>query len=459
MGPADAMMQRRRRFLAATISITSTLAIGVGLTGCQPPEDPFAVEPPADCSVESENQFVFDVMADYYLWNGELPEGVDVAAYDSPEAMAASLRVDQDRWTRVSDLATSDALFMEGKFIGYGYKTLRGENDEVQLSFVSDNSPASIAGLVRGDIIVGAGGFTAAELDEAGTWSEVYGENEPGVSVELQVQKIDTGMVETLTLTKEWIDVVSVPVAELLDGPQGSSVGYFVMDKFVETTKAELDAAFAQFKEAGASTIIIDLRYNGGGLISVAERLVNLAVGADHSGSIAYRFTYNDNYASENSSTRISKMSSSIGADKIIVLTSSRTLSASELVINALFPYADVTLIGSDTGGKPVGMKGFDFCDKKLFPITFRLVNADGNTDYFDGLPADCFASDDLFHQLGDTQEGMLAAAMAYIDTGSCAPMPANQAPFGVHDLAAPIDAVGETLLPNAYDRLDIDSW
>ncbi|MFO7564688.1 MAG: S41 family peptidase [Enhygromyxa sp.] len=444
---------RRQRFLVAAASITSTL--GLGLTACEQRANPFDVDPPTDCSIESQNQFVVDVMQDFYLWNAELPSAVDLGAYETPESLVSDLRVGDDRWTRIRDKATSDALFMEGKFVGLGYKTQRGADNEVRISFVSDNSPAAAVGILRGDVIRGVGGQSAEELDASGGWNSAYGANEPGVSVEIEIERLATGELETVTLTKDWIDIVSIPVAKLIDGPGGEPLGYFVMDKFVETTKAELDAAFALFKDAGASTIILDLRYNGGGLISVAERLVNLSVGADHAGSVAYSFTYNDNYADQNKSTSISALGNSIGADEIIVLTSSRTLSASELVINALYPYAEVTLVGSNTGGKPVGSKSFEFCEKRLFPITFRLVNAAGNTDYFNGLPADCWAGDDLFHQLGDPQEGMLAAALAYLDDGACATA-ASEAPLG---LAGPLDAVGERVLPDADWRDEIDSW
>lgn len=454
---ADGIMQQRR-IQTVFISLSFGLALSLGLGACQRP-NPFAVDEPADCELNSQNAFVVEVMDEFYLWNADIDTTIDVGSYESPEALARALRVSQDRWTRVSDKATSDALFMQGKFVGLGYKTQRGADDEVRISFVSDNSPASEAGILRGDVIVGVGGLTAQELDEAKSWSAVYGPNEPGVTVEVDVERLATGEVETLSLTKDWIDIVSLPVAKLIDGPAGAPVGYFVMDKFVETTKAELDGAFALFKEAGAATVVIDMRYNGGGLISVAERVVNLAVGAKHAGSVAYGFEYNANYSAENSTTKIKKLDHSIGAEHIIILTSSRTLSASELVINALFPYAKVTLVGSDTGGKPYGSKGFDFCDKKLFPITFRLVNATGNSDYFEGLPADCFASDDLFHQLGDPQEGMLAAALAHLDTGACAPMPAPPAPPDSLSKHVRIDAVGEALLPNAEERFDIDSW
>ncbi|WP_106087368.1 S41 family peptidase [Enhygromyxa salina] len=434
------------------------MTAALGLTACNLLEDPFKVEPPAECDVASQNQFVLDVMGEFYLWNEDLPDDIDISVYESPEAMVSDLRQGVDRWTRVSDKSTSDALFMQGKFVGLGYKTQRGADDEVRVSFVSDNSPASAVNILRGDVIRGVNGYTAEELDADNSWSAAYGPNDPGVDVTLDVEHLATGEVETVTITKAWIDIVSIPVASVVTSPAGSKIGYYIMDKFVETTKDELESAYSMFKDNGVSTIVIDMRYNGGGLISVAERQINLTLGADHNGDVAYTFKYNNNYSDENRSTKIDKRSNSIGSDIIVVLTSSRTLSASELVINAMFPYAKVTLIGGPTGGKPVGSKSFEFCEKLLFPITFRLTNAVGDTDYFDGLPADCHADDDLFHQLGDPQEGMLAAALNYLDdNANCAAQP-QPAP-GLPPKLMQLDSVGETLLPNPIERFDVDSW
>ncbi len=432
--------------------------VPLSLGACQPDtEDPFQVDPPDDCSIEAQNQFVVDIMSEFYLWHEDVPEGVDIGEYDDPSDLVKVLRAENDRWTRISDLATSDALFMQGKFVGLGYKTQRMEDDSIRISFVSDNSPASMAGILRGDEIVGAGGYTVAELDEQGLWGEVYGDNDPGVTVDLEIEHLLSGETVVHTVTKDWIDIVSLPTVEVFEA-DGEVVGYFVMDKFVATTKAELDTAFAEFKAAGATQLIIDLRYNGGGLISVAERTVDLALGAGHAGEEAYRFEFNDNLADENRSATISDLESSMDFDTIVVLVSGRTLSASELVINALFPYAEVTLIGSDTGGKPVGSRGFEFCEKKLYPITFRLVNAAGASDYFDGLSADCLAQDDVLHQLGDPEEDMLAAALGYLDAGGCM-LPAPDSGPSPDSSLAPFEAVGERLLPNPELRDQIDSW
>lgn len=450
---------RRRTTLTALFLLTT--GIWLGGSACGRLGDPFAVDPPDSCDVPSQNTWVLEVMRDYYLWTDDLPADIDLTMYESADDLVADLRQGVDRWTRIRDKATSDALFMEGKFVGFGYKTQHGPDDEVRISFVSDNSPASEAGIMRGDRIVSVEGISAEELDANNGWTDVYGENEPGVSVAVEIEHYPSGEIETVTLTKAWIDIVSIPVAEVLEGPGGTPIGYYIMDKFVETTKDELEATYAMFKENGVNTVVIDMRYNGGGLISVAERQVNLTVGADHAGDVAYTFMYNSNYSDENSSTEITELNNSLGADTIYVLTSSRTLSASELVINSLFPYADVKLIGSATGGKPVGSKSFEFCEKLLFPITFRLVNAAGNTDYFEGLDADCWAEDDVFHQLGDPEEGMLAAALAYATDGTCLSPPPEEMPLpGQLGVATKWpDSVGERILPSEWERDEIDSW
>ncbi|MCA9681013.1 MAG: PDZ domain-containing protein, partial [Myxococcales bacterium] len=274
-------------------------------------EDPFAVPEPEDCTaVANQNQFVVDVMSDFYLWNADVPTDIDINAYADPADLVKELRNENDRWTRISDIATSDALFMEGKYIGIGYKTVRMEDNSVRISFVSDNSPASAAGILRGDLIVGVGGYTVEQLDADGLWGTAYGEDEPGVEVEIEIEHYATGETELLTVTKDWIDVVSLPVVETFDTVAGP-VGYFVMDKFVETTKDELENTYEMFKDAGVGPVVIDLRYNGGGLISVAERVVDLAVGADHDGGVAFSFEYNQDLSAENYSAYVSKLDNS----------------------------------------------------------------------------------------------------------------------------------------------------
>ncbi|NJK31291.1 MAG: hypothetical protein HC927_02120 [Deltaproteobacteria bacterium] len=199
-----------------TLAFSSLL---VSTLGCQPPENPFLVPEPEECTVDAQKDWVVDVLREFYLWNQQLPGEIDLAAYETPEDLVAELRQEPDRWTRIADKVKSDALFMEGKFVGLGFKTERLDDDSIRFSFVSDNSPASGASFLRGDKLVAVGGYTVAELDEQSLWGSIYGADEPGVSVEMTIEKLATGEQETHVLTKAWIDIVSVPVVEVFEGP------------------------------------------------------------------------------------------------------------------------------------------------------------------------------------------------------------------------------------------------
>lgn len=398
------------------------------------------VDPPEDCSLKSQNGYVLEVMRHSYLWNKEVPL-VDPAEYESPAAILADLRYEEvDRWSRVADKVQSDALFEEGKFIGFGFSYQRDDEGRVRVSFVNEDSPASRAGLRRGDEILLINFLSIAEIDAGKLWGDMFGPTELGIPLDLQVLDA-TGEASEVTLVKDWVAMVTVPTVEVIE-QGGRSVGYVLFTSFVEPSIDELDQAFRVLKDAGVQELVVDLRYNGGGRLSVARHLASLIAGdAGKARDVVYRVEYNDDLIDANESYDFERLNNALHLDRVHFLTTWRTLSASELVINAVRPYVDTRVIGGTTGGKPVGMRSFEFCDKILFPITFRLVNAAGVTDYFEGLEADCPASDDLLHELGDPKEGSLAAALTLIDTGACdvagsagAALPGPESEFFRHD-------------------------
>ena len=121
-----------------------------------------------------------------------------------------------------------------------------------------------------------------------------------------------------------------------------------------------------------------------------------------------------------------------LNLDRVVVISGSGTCSASEAIINGLRGVGvDVVLIGDTTCGKPYGFYGIDNCSTTYFTVQFKGVNALGFGDYTDGFSPSgaasqgeeiegCAVEDDLTRQLGDPLEGRLAAALAYLDTGSC---------------------------------------
>ena len=127
--------------------------------------------------------------------------------------------------------------------------------------------------------------------------------------------------------------------------------------------------------------------------------------------------------------TRFEPKDNTLSLQRLVVVTTGGSASASELVINALRPFIPVTTVGETTYGKPVGQYGITFCDKVLYPVAFTLRNALGQGDYFSGIAADCPAADDADHQLGDPAEASLAEALTVVRTGQCSAPPVSAAP------------------------------
>ena len=86
------------------------------------------------------------------------------------------------------------------------------------------------------------------------------------------------------------------------------------------------------------------------------------------------------------------------------------------------------SIVGSPTLGKPVGQLGLLFCDKILRPTAFETVNSDDEGRYFDGLPADCAAPDDLAIPVGDDSDPNLVSALTLLETGACPPVTSDPA-------------------------------
>jgi hypothetical protein len=110
----------------------------------------------------------------------------------------------------------------------------------------------------------------------------------------------------------------------------------------------------------------------------------------------------------------------------VAFLTTAATASASELNINSMEPWVETAIIGGNTFGKPVGQFAFDLpgCEDRLRLVSFKLENALGGTDYFDGLASRmrfaCAAEDSLGQPPGDPREQMTLAAMQWLATGAC---------------------------------------
>jgi len=408
------------------VVVPAILAIGCGGGGGG---GSTVVATPAPCSTEGQTLTVLERMQDIYFWNDEPAQqtkyqGIDIADFADADALLDFLRYRPDEFDRgftfMTTVETETQFFGAGIFVGFGFSFDLLVGDELRIKQVFAGSPAEAAGFTRGFRILEIDGRSIAEIEAAEGLDEVFGPPEPGLSLAFLIEDLDLAQFSTVA-TKAEVTIDPVPQSRVI-AVGAKKIGYFEFRTFIDTSNSALLTAFAEFTAHGATDVIVDLRYNGGGLVSVAEFLTSLLAGPSNvsTSNILSKTIFNQANSDLNESSTITSESNSIDLDSIVFITTESTASASELVINSLEPYIDVALIGSKTFGKPVGQVASDFCEQRLRAVAFETVNANDEGQYFDGLPVDCNAADDLNFAIGDPAEASLAAAITYVSTGAC---------------------------------------
>jgi C-terminal peptidase prc len=372
----------------------------------------------ASCSTTGQNTFVRDTLRDIYYWYQHLPNA-SPSRYSSPEAYLEAVRYRplDTSFSYITTKASNDAFYSDSQFIGYGLSTTTSDS-EMRVLQVFDDSPASEAGLARGDRILEINGRSVGSLIASGQIGNAFGPSEIGVESAVKFTHRD-GTEHARTLTKRLVTIPTVSLTRVFE-VGGRKVGYLFFRNFVRPSYQALDDAFAALRQAGVEDLVLDLRYNGGGLVDVAVHLSSLIGGVVTRGNVFAEFRHNDRNTRYNETLRFEETEHTLNLSRLFVIATRSSASASELVINSLRPFIPVTVIGDRTYGKPVGQYGIDFCEKVLAPVAFSLVNANGEGDYFDGIAADCSAADDIEHDLGTTDESSLFEALHVIRTGSC---------------------------------------
>ena len=389
-----------------------------------------------DCSVAGQNATIKAAMQDWYLFYPQLRNS-DPAAFADIRTFLADLVADvipTDRFSFVYSMQDElDAQSATYAGMGFVFGVLPG--NDVRLKDVygelpgEQQTPASLAGLKRGFTITAIEGVSTDDIinnrpagtSETAAITAAFGARDPGVVVNLDY--LDTlGVAGSATLTKEVIQFSTVPLYSVFN-LNGRITGYLNFRSFADPSYEELRQAFIEFNSQGVTNLVIDVRYNGGGLVSVAEYLGDLLLGNLVPGSIFIQEVFNDKHSSSNFTSYVFADANSLSdLQRVVFITTGGSASASELMINAMLPVPglETATVGATSYGKPVGSYGFTFCDQVLRPVTFKAVNAAGNSDYFDGFPPTCAADDNLDYAMGDQAEDSLAAALAWIETGAC---------------------------------------
>ena len=374
----------------------------------------------ATCSLQNRQNWAFDQINEWYLFPETLPASLSPAPYgtvkDYIDALTATARGQgRDRFfTFITSIAEEDAFLNSGATAGFGIR-LSYDSGAARV-FVLDayeGAPALAAGIDRGTELLSKANFAIQPI------SPRYG-----------VQILDNG---------------------------GTKTGYVNLRTFIDSAEPQLRDAFLQFRNAGVTELVIDLRYNGGGLVRTAELFADL-LGRNRFASEVQSVTrFRPSKASFNETRTFEPQSQSVAPTRIAFITTGGSASASELVINAMIPYLDsnMALIGSNTFGKPVGQVGLDraACDDRIRIVAFATENAAGNANYYNGLAASlansCQAADDVTLPLGNPGEASTARALGFLSGAACTPISSVAGGAVVAGQRTPLPRPRELLMPD----------
>lgn len=401
--------------------------------------------PPAttDCSLRARQTWAAQQLNEWYLFPETLPASLDPSAYGSVQdyldALTASARAQgKDRFfTFITSIDEETAFNRSGQTAAFGIRIQTDSvNRRVLVIDAYEGAPALAAGLDRGTRIL-AIGTSASTLrpveaiiasEGVGGVSDALGPSTAGTARTLEIE--DANGRRTVSIVKANFNIRPVSsrfgVQVLNDG--GRRVGYLNLRTFIDTADPQLREAFATFRAQGITDFIIDFRYNGGGLIDIADLMGDLLGENRAAGDVFETTEYRPSKAQFNETRRFQRQPQSVAPARIAFITTSASASASELVINSMQPWLrdQLILVGSNTFGKPVGQIARDrsACDDRLRVVAFETKNADRQGGYYNGLagtvPRSCAAQDEIARPMGDPQEASTRVALDALAGNSC---------------------------------------
>ena len=404
------------------------------------------------------SDFVWKGLNEFYYWQDQVSELSDEKLIDekeyadyiknnsNPDLFFESLKHSDDRFSWIQDNYVELENNLQGVFATNGVEfglLYACENCNEVLGFVKyiyKGSNADGKNIKRGDFFNGVNGTI---LNDSNYMSLLFGES---LNYTLNMASIENGKVISnginVELTKEEnFETNPIQINKTFDIQNGVQVGYLMYNQFVANKSANLNDVFAEFRNKNINNLIVDLRYNGGGSVKNCVELASMITGQFESGVFAQEqwnsklISYLEKrFGSESLINRfVDTLSNgspinSLKLDRVYVITSSESASASELLINGLSSYIEVIQIGERTVGKNVGsITVYDYIDNEktknpdhtyaMQPIVLKIANSDGYADYTEGLQPDRLIEEDIANlgMLGNIGEPLLKSTLNLI--------------------------------------------
>jgi len=398
-------------------------------------------------SATEEKRWVRAWIDETYLWFDEVPGDLKAADYATPVTYFADLKTPartasgrpKDRFHFTMDTAQYRRQTQGGLLVGYGMEVAVLQSSpprDLRVAYVTPGGSAAANGVQRGERVLAIDGIDVANGSNVDALNAGLAPAQAGETHAFTLGRADGSGSRQANLVATVVADTPVLNVKTLPGTRGP-IGYLQFNDHSEAAEAQLITAIQQLKNAGIVDLVLDMRYNGGGVLAIASELASM-VGAPAAtrGQVFERlqsnrknpFRLTDAQATmpffDNAvgySAPVGASLPQLGLSRVTVLTGPDTCSASESVINGLRGVGvTVDLVGGTTCGKPYAFFPKDNCGTTYFAIQLQGVNAQGFGDYGDGFAPNCAVADDFGHALGDPAEARLAAALTLRAGGSC---------------------------------------
>jgi carboxyl-terminal processing protease len=391
------------------------------------------------------NAWIYEQLKTYYLWESQMKTEASSNKLLAPAVYFDSLLVkpgvlDRFSWIQDDVTALTNSLNGVNKVLGVRFTPFYANNAQTKvalsIAYAIKGSPADLAGIKRGDFITKVNGVELT-IDN---YSTALNNDNLKLTLGNYVNgEVVSGTTE-LNVTKAEVQTDPIQYSTVLTVGT-KKVGYLVYTQFLTQYDNAIRAVFKEFKDKGVNELVLDLRYNGGGYISSSNIISSLIVKNLKPGTLmssqewntaltkAYKAQYGQNVFDTNWLNEPNNLGT---LNRVYILTSRGTASASELIINNLKPFMDVILVGDNTYGKNVGSITLSD-DKKRWawgmqPIVLKTTNALGQSDYgtVDGFTPTIKVEDRTipFKPFGDPNETLLKAALGHMNGNTMASVP-----------------------------------